>query len=247
MKNKNKNKKVWPFVLLFAGAMVVCFCLGAFSAKIITEKVPENFTGGDLDVITAPFIYNVFPFVSLAILIIEVVFGSVVYGKAKKELKAWDGEDEEQIDKAETKLSAFVLISNIMLITEYILLPIWFHTMLILDFGKGKGLFWTEILMLVTFFAVMIYTLVMQRAAVELEKKVNPEKKGELLDPKFQKDWEGSCDEAEMLISYKACYKGYKVGNNVCTTLWLVSIFLDMALKIGYLALLFSSALYGLL
>ena len=40
-----------------------------------------------------------------------------------------------------------------------------------------------------------------------------PEKKGNVFDVKFQKDWYESCDELEKLQIGNACYKTFKCIN----------------------------------
>ena len=57
----------------------------------------------------------------------------------------------------------------------------------------------------------------MSRFIVELEKKLNPEKKGDVIETNFSKKWEDSCDEAQKMIIYEAGYRAYRAGMKAFT------------------------------
>ena len=50
---------------------------------------------------------------------------------------------------------------------------------------------------LILFLASVAVLVVLQQKIVDLERRINPEKRGSVYDMKFQKTWMDSCDEAE--------------------------------------------------
>ena len=72
-----------------------------------------------------------------------------------------------------------------------------------------------------------------QQLMVDLEKEMNPSKKGSVYDAKFRDRWEESCDELEKIIIYKSACKAYKTTALTCVILWIVTATLSIAFKTG--------------
>lgn len=72
-----------------------------------------------------------------------------------------------------------------------------------------------------------------QQLMVDLEKEMNPSKKGSVYDAKFRDKWEESCDELEKIKIYKSAYKAYKTTAMTCMVLWVVTACLSIAFKTG--------------
>ena len=70
---------------------------------------------------------------------------------------------------------------------------------------------------------------------VDLERRINPEKRGSVYDMKFQKTWMDSCDEAERAQIGQACYRAYMVGTKVCIFLWVALLILNFVFDFGLL------------
>ena len=81
----------------------------------------------------------------------------------------------------------------------------------------------------------MIWQLFIQAKTIDLEKKLNPEKKGNIFDSNFSKDWENSCDEAEKAKIYKSGYKAFKVAVISCMAMWIISVFGQLFFNTGLL------------
>ena len=75
----------------------------------------------------------------------------------------------------------------------------------------------------------------LQRKLIELEKIMNPEKKGSLYDFKFSKKWYESFDEAERKSVGIASYKAFGIVNYTCLVMTVVLIFLGMVCEITIL------------
>ena len=63
------------------------------------------------------------------------------------------------------------------------------------------------VLMLIVFIAWMS---ILQYQIINYTKMLNPEKRGNVLETNFQKEWFESCDEAEKDLIGKAAYASYK-------------------------------------
>ena len=60
----------------------------------------------------------------------------------------------------------------------------------------------------------------------------------------FQKEWEQSLDEAEMIMACKAGYKSFKITNFTCVMLWLLSVISQMVFDTGILLVLFVTIIW---
>lgn len=74
--------------------------------------------------------------------------------------------------------------------------------------------------------------------AVDLTRRMNPEKKGSVYDTRFRKKWLESCDESERRQIGEASYQAYTVTNRVCLWLWMVLVILSLVFDIGLLPVL---------
>ena len=244
-KNSKKNKSLKGTILKFVLIMLVSFIFGVLFG--IFSKMVED-TGFDFTVIFNNFdnyIVYALPWIFAIVLIITGGISMVYYFKAKKLFSKWDGEDEDSINKVENMIGKSVLVSNIGLILEYFLIGAGIHftgseALTISDKIIGINTFVSIAIFLISF----VFFIVIQRSAVELEKKINPEKRGEILDTNFQKEWENSFDEAEKALSGKAAYKSFKATNVTCVILWLFSIVGEMIFKIGIVPILFVTIIW---
>ena len=74
-----------------------------------------------------------------------------------------------------------------------------------------------------------------QQKAVDLERKMNPEKHGSVYDAKFQKKWLDSCDESERRQIGEASRRAYMVTTRLCLGLWLALVILSMLFDMSLL------------
>lgn len=73
---------------------------------------------------------------------------------------------------------------------------------------------------------------------VSLEKKINPEKKGNVFDVHFSRKWLGSMDEAELMKTAKASQKAYVAGTRTGILLWVVAFISMLFLRTGILPII---------
>ena len=98
---------------------------------------------------------------------------------------------------------------------------------------------------LILFLASVAVLVVLQQKIVDLERRINPEKRGSVYDMKFQKTWMDSCDEAERAQIGQACYRAYMVGTKVCIFLWVALLILNFVFDFGLLPIAAVLAVWG--
>lgn len=151
-----------------------------------------------------------------------------LYRGAKGLFEAWDGEEEAVMDRAEEKLSWSLLVTSVQMVLDMFFFPAG-------TIDQELSALWS-----VLFFVVSMLVLVLaQQKIVDLTRKMNPEKQGSVYDPKFQKKWFESCDEAEQKQIGQAAYKAFRAVTGACGLLWMVLILLSYALQINILLPIF--------
>lgn len=152
------------------------------------------------------------------ITLLVAIIVTIIYYKSRKAFQNWDGETEEIIEKVETRLSCAIWLTTMNTIWNYFV----FGAVFCMNYWKQieNGETGSAMLLVGTFLIGLVLCIVEQQKLVNLEKEINPEKKGSIYDAKFLKVWEDSCDEAELLMIYKSGYKSYKVTQMLCQVLW---------------------------
>ncbi|MBQ8000398.1 MAG: DUF3169 family protein [Ruminococcus sp.] len=225
----NKMNKATKRRLIITG--IVCLVLWVASYFIgyyVVADLSLDIQTGDIslasftDIMNATALY-VTPVLFVLQLIFTVIYTVCCYAKAKKLYASWDGEDEDTVEKSESLISGCIAVLSV----AQIISMLFFGVIVYATYDKfmSEFVFWAFMLLAVLFIGEALYITFMQRCAVQLTKKINPEKQGEVLDIKFAKDWEASMDEAQKAITFECGYRAYKVCIYTCMVLWLVCLF----------------------
>ena len=84
---------------------------------------------------------------------------------------------------------------------------------------------------------VMVFAgIVLQGFVVDLVRRLNPEKQGNVYDVKFRKKWLSSCDEAERQQIGQAAYVSFTVSNYTGLLVWVAMLVINTLIPIGPLA-----------
>ena len=141
------------------------------------------------------------------------------------------------MDRAEEKLNWALLLA-----TAQMILDMFFFAVAETYSGPAGGL------VSVLTFLVSVFLLVFaQQKAVDLTRKMNPEKRGSVYDVHFKKKWFQSCDEAEQKQIGQAAYKAFNVVNTACPIAWMVLLLLSFAFNLSILLPAFLVCLLWLL
>lgn len=226
---KNANRKALPkFLLIMVFSLLVGGSIGFCSAKY-----GLNTLAGGMKSVGSFFGTYIAPWLMLMIAVIVLVICVLIYRSAKKLLSSWDGENEEISDTIDKKISIVIWVTSAALILSYFLITA--------SYSDGFDVFENEnssvlfFIGITSFFAIMIEAVIIQQKCVDAAKKTNPEKTASVYDPKFQKKWMDSCDEAEKIMVGKCAFKAYAATNAVCTVLSIMLAICALIFEIGFL------------
>ena len=157
-----------------------------------------------------------------------VIMGTCVllYRSAARKFAAWDGGDENEMSA-----SVDILLSWVLLLSAVQLLVNFFFMTAVGTYQPEEG----ALAMVGVFVLSCGCVIFAQQKVVDLERRMNPEKRGSVYDAKFQKKWLDSCDESERRQIGEASRRAYMVTSRVCLGIWLVLTVLGMVFEIGIL------------
>lgn len=218
---QRENRKTLPkFLLILLGAAVLGGVLG-FMAGWMGYSSASDFVVEAVDYLIGAVIPWLIPAASLVLLAAAVW----QYWKAKTLFAAWDGDAEEPVDTADMRLNVALLMTSIVMVLNFFLLPASWYIAGELAPILADGFF----------ILAMIAIVILQQKVVDLTKRMNPEKRGSVYDLKFRKKWMDSCDEAEQRQIGQAACRAYQIATMTCLVLWVVLLILDIIFDIGLL------------
>ena len=238
MKNSkpSSNRKALPkFLFLVLIFSVIGFIIGLISGRMETTDLPTS-----LALLFNEGIVAIAPYSIWIITAVLSIAELRLYNQAHSLYTGWDGEDEQPISTAETKLSWTLLLANTNLVINFF----FFGTIHILIRNHAI----TEFLFTLAGFIIgIILIMIVQQKVVDLTKKINPEKKGSVYDTRFRQIWMDSCDENEKILIGKASYKAFIVTSNLCIALWVILLMISSIYPIGMLPIFLVTLIWGVL
>ena len=232
---KQANRKALPkFILILVLACLVGGVFGFCAAFWGLEAIAGTFHAAG-----TVFSRRAAPWLLLVCAVLNLAVFLFLYLTCKREIAAWDGEDEAVSNRIETRLSVVLWIGSVIFICAMFLLTAAY---------SGGGLADSSAMVslgIAGFVAVMAETIIFQQKLVDLCKRLYPEKQGSVYDVRFKKKWLDSCDEAEKILIGKCAYKAYSAVNTVCLVLWLVFTLTALFLNTGFLPVLTVCIIWG--
>lgn len=230
-KSRKNVTKSFYLILLGSGVFgaILSFTVIAMK-KTLTENLPVLYTSLQR---LSPWIF----FFLTAVILIASWYSLVQAGRF---CRSWGGEDEDAFyQKADRLLNHPLEISSIGTIALFT----WFGMVAVSAFQKNCDpyLFLAIAALLV---ADLILLAFIQRKAVEQIKLLNPEKRGDALDIRFQKEWLESCDEQEQLCVYRSSYKAFSTLPVVSGALFVLLVLFLPFTDIGFLPFLCTGLLW---
>ncbi|MEG1687814.1 MAG: DUF3169 family protein [Angelakisella sp.] len=230
-------RKPYVTVLLFVGFLALCLLVGIGIGRLMVLVMDASPVVADA--INA-FISDIMVPLQWVIFILLFVGSVAFYWLAKlgeRQLRKND-EDEAARDRAEQMLSIGMILSTANGILGYGL------------FGMSAALAFTEkngpLLLsgLVLLVAVILTGTIYSTFSVAFIKRLCPEKKGDPLELRFQRQWLNSCDEAERMCIYQAAFGSYKVTERVLLVLWIVTVLLTLYFRMSFYPILVITILW---
>lgn len=230
--NKKNDRKIFIRFVVF---LLLSGIVGIFAGMTIRILQATVGTSMDalLDIIVSAMIYIV-PALYLLMHLAAAIISFSIYGRAKKKVMHWDGEDEDYIEAIEASLDIPVIMGNAVMVLNLLLYTVVVYQA---DHVEMSQL-WQNILSnggMVLMILGYVYEIIVQKLVVDLEKKLNPEKRGNVFEIDFMKTWMESCDEAQKWKHYEAAWHAFRITNVVCLVLWLLCFIAQFSFQAGLL------------
>ncbi|MFR2167317.1 MAG: DUF3169 family protein [Coprococcus sp.] len=224
--NKKSNLKIY---IIFA-VMILASLLGGFLAGRLAAVNKDTLDGINWDHIwwitadTLPIVYGV-------LMLATFVVSFIMYGKIKRMIRGWDGENEDVIVDIESRITTASYLPCVIVFVGLVLFPVCIYAV-DRSYSNSKGMPMT-IVSEVVFVVSMILYCVIEKLVIDEEKKLNPEKKGNIFDINFRRDWEKSSDEAELIAIAKSSKKGFMAGIKAGFVMWILTFMSMFAFDTG--------------
>lgn len=194
MKKERKGAAVY---VRFAIFIVVCAALGAaagFFAAMAGENLPESVA----DLAGALTALGTWWFVPGYVLLAAC---TVCYLRGKALLPRAEAEDAA-FREADRRLCLALILSGASMVWLFIALA-----MGVLELMSGGD----SLLLLPCTVVQLVWITTVQAVIIKAAKVIHPEKRGNVFDTRFQKDWYNSCDEAERQQIGQCGYFSFRV------------------------------------
>ena len=238
MRKKSDRTITVIFIIVCLISVVIGFFVGGIAMRLSSS----NTVAGMFEAFCDNAI-RIIPYFSCLLNLIMCIIGFCLYIKSSRMADTWDGENEDIIDSIEGRLTITLVIPSVMMILNFLCFGIAFAG----DAHLKDGITPENIALCVaflTFVLSFVWETVLQGKVIALEKKLNPEKRGNILDFKFRSEWIESCDEAERMIIYRSSYDVYKLMANLFIYAWLLTFVVSAATNTGVFAMVMVTALW---
>ncbi|MEG2192439.1 MAG: DUF3169 family protein, partial [Oscillospiraceae bacterium] len=179
--------------------------------------------------------------VLLALCYIPMALAAANLIKGKKYVvMALSQEEEEPFQKADDYIEKSITWGSYSMILSFAAFGIMASGMIEGGIAGIKGV----LISLALFVLLLIILTVLQYMAVEETKKMYPEKRGNVLEEKFQKDWFFSCDEAERAKIGEAAYASHMALAKAFVIYFAAAVMLSIVIPIGPLPVIIVSSLW---
>lgn len=245
-KEKTDNKKSNTRIMItFVVLMVLAFfggdLVGRLAYRLESTQKLDDIIGYLNDKAAMMFMWAL-----IVLNAIVISIGIFRIRMSKKKISRLDTENEdayEIYDAVEEKLNLPLLLSSVMVILNLFLFIGMFQTT---DLSRMKEpeiayVFWISFGVFILGSALSFY---IQKKLVDLVKQMNPEKRGNVFDIHFRKEWMDSCDEAQQYIAYKAAYNTVNVAQIICEVLLVLMMFAQKVFHTGILPSLVITAIW---
>lgn len=244
--NKREDKKALPKLILLT--IISGILGGCFSGVLLKAmKSLTSHTNGNLVEVfhqAQMSLGKYAGYVAIIFTIILSIISFALYNRSKKMVNTQDIDDEDVHKQVEKKLSTSLLFTSINSIFSYMMFGIAFYCMVMRE-SFDKICIISIAFAFIGFIFQTVSSSINQQKIVNLEKEMNPEKKGSVYDFQFHKKWMNSCDEAERFYAYKCAFSAYRATQTVCMVLSMVLTLLGMVFPIGLLPLICVIIIWG--
>jgi hypothetical protein len=232
----NNDKKSNHKILIIFISILAVSAVGGYIAGRVVARAERNVSLVNLACEVKEFLVGATPFVFIVVSILGIIISLVSFMRCQVMYKKLqnDKENDDLWDALEEKLNQPMILSSAFCL---VVLCLFLCCMVIACQEQYQPVLFIAISL--SFVADYVVVIVIQKLIIDIEKELNPEKRGNVLDVNFQKVWMNSCDEAQKMIVYKAGYKAYLSTNVACLILVLVAFIYSSIVKTDLVALIF--------
>lgn len=230
--DKKLEKQVITRILILLCIVVVFMSLGYGTGRLTAYVEDSNGFAGMVQQVTEGY-QNVIGYVLIVVSLVTILASIFAYESCKKlyNLVQKDPENEDLLNWLDERLNAPIFVTNVMTIVEiFFFFAVMLTSIEEEEWGMSPA---GAALMIGVFVVALVVMIAVQKLSIDLVKKMNPEKQGDVLDLNFQKVWMDSCDEAQQLIVYKAAYHAFHRMTKVYCILLMVSIVTGILFQTG--------------
>ena len=237
--NSRENNKAIAikFIIIVAASILVGLLMGL----LFSTNAPE--AAGDFLSKIALFLKFNTSYIALGTNIVACIIAFSMFVKAKALYNKWDGEDEDLIDEVEEKLSYPLTLASIMMVVNFLFFGITLCSKPAGDEYNQKAAL-AVILGIVVILLSTVWEMIIQGKVIGLLKEINPEKRGNILDMRFEKKWLDSSDEAQKIAAYRASYDAFRVSKYVFIAAWLLVVLTEEILQTGIFPVVLVSVMW---
>ncbi|MDE6434467.1 MAG: DUF3169 family protein [Lachnospiraceae bacterium] len=220
--NKKSDKKIY---ITFIVVMAVLYGAGYQAGRLVARGERS----GSLEAVLGALknsLTTVVPPLYFVLAVVFLIVVCILYLSCKKMYKALQNnpEDDDLWDCLEDKLNQPLILANVMSILNIFFFGCVTWMAEFNSYGKSGG--YEAVIVIadcILFFVILAAVMLVPKGIVDIEKKLNPEKEGNVFDFKFNEVWLSSCDEAQKLMTYKATYKAFMDTNITCIVLYILT------------------------
>jgi hypothetical protein len=234
--NKKSNRTIFiTFVVALFAIYIAGFFIGRLAVHLEGERSFE-----ELVLSVKAFAIHATPVVLIVVCSVGIIISTAVFLSCRAMYKKLlnDKDNDALWDTLEDRLNVAMILTNIFSIIDLFLFLCCLYSGLVMaekDYSdSGMAIM---IAPFVLFIVASIVGVLIPKWTLDIEKHLNPEKRGNVLDFQFQKVWMNSCDEAERLIAYKAGYKAFLNTNTTCIVMCIVAFVVSVSFRTNVFAL----------
>ncbi len=225
-KQKTTNK---ASILKFSAFLLFCALVGGiigYFSSDVSDLIPN----------LLPILDSGLQHISIWLLYAGISFNIATllfYFKGKK-FANLAAQDDNAFDEANRLLSLSLILTS------------FTFCWVLIFFGITASSDFLSVLSTVFFLFEIVFLMVMQFQIIKITKQLAPEKRGNLMDLNFQKDWYNSCDEAEQKAIGDYAYFTFRIMNTAYPFLFCIVLILSLTYPINSLVFLLLGGLWML-
>lgn len=235
--------KKYASLIKFILTTLAAACVGAAASVLLSKHDPKALGEAALSLAD-----HGSPVLLMASILFCLLAAFIYYKKAQSHLSRTGLDNDDDFAQIDRDLGISMTILNMIFVVAFLFFGIFAAGLeTIMHQFEQRSSFAGLVAVTIIVFLVGSFTAIyLQSRLIKLIKVLYPDKKGDLLELRFAKDWLESCDEAEQYIIYRAAYKTYRVTNQCLIFFWLIAVFGAMFFDTGLLPIILITTLWGI-